>query len=385
MENGNALVLVSADGMAILRSIPNKYHFKNLRDAYESYSGVVADYQYLPSGKRYMLTNANRWVYNPKPAVIGSWEGDEFIGYPYDMHHGGINNAATYPKLLPKSIAIKGNELYVSRDDGMICIELPSGSISNVPAYNQKTAERMCFDDKGVLWACTSKGIVAFDGTNCTLYDKKTLGIAIPKDAEQMLCDKKGVVWIAAKNGLYRKTGDKWEVFTEKEGMPFTKIARMFSTGDRLYFIKSSGIFKPNKELAWMEGDQFGFVEMDVNFQDEWADFDENGRLWFWSTGPNLKDNKPELCSADQTGILSRLPRKEIAPLSLYQHIKSVAVSGDNVLILVNGYFGHPLESSRIQLQDPNQPAPALNTYIDFIKKCDEYLNGHLIITVNTK
>ncbi|MCQ2336784.1 MAG: hypothetical protein MJ010_06370 [Paludibacteraceae bacterium] len=326
----DALVLVTNAMISVLfRADYPSCKIVNYYSSDKARSQLVADWQYVPSVGKVALANATRLYYTPYCTTIGSWDGTKWSGVKYDMHQTG-EKLYLKPELVISAFAIKDNSIYVARKAGLAIIDKQTGSVTEVPAYTATVPDRMCFDKDGILWACTSKGIVSFDGKTCTLYDKKSIGMPTPDDAHQMTCDENGVIWVAADNGLFRKNADGWTVFNKKNGvLPFNGVRKFTFRNGRVLILKECGMLGLIKECGWLENDKYTPISLDGYISDKNSDFDNDGRLWFVS--------EKGINCLDETGVKTVISAAG-TPLELPIISGGLYVADGKVILIVTGY-----------------------------------------------
>lgn len=371
-QNKNSLILVSSESISILYSkdYPN-IAIDNLYSNDIAQTLKITDYQYLPSGKKVVLANSNRMAYTKYKSVIGTWDGNKWSGVDYNMHLIVKNNIYNEPSMFIKSFAIDDNTLYVSRKAGLAQIDQQTGKITEVKAYTAGMAERMCLDKNSNLWACTSKGVVFFDGNTCTLFDKKVMGIPVPNNANQMMFDTGGTLWIAADNGLFCKKNDEWTVFNKKNGaLPFNGIKKFRIHNGRIYILKDGGLLAINKGYGWLENGKYTAINTETGFADHLSDFDDNGNLWYVT--------KDGIHCANENGDKIVFPSKN-TPIELPIIVTGFHIIDGKIIVIVSGYHSNAFGKEIVANGD--NAAIYRNKIRESVEKTEDDLYGSMILT----
>jgi signal transduction histidine kinase/ligand-binding sensor domain-containing protein len=115
----------------------------------------------------------------------------------------------------------------------------------------QNTVQALAQTRDGFLWLGTEAGLVRFDGTGFTLFDR-TSNPALPGNDVQCLFEgHDGALWIGTSEGLARWKDGAMKAFTTKDGLPANGIRAL--VGDE----SGSLAVWTNEGLAKQEGERF--------------------------------------------------------------------------------------------------------------------------------
>lgn len=218
-------------------------------------------------------------------------------------------------------------------------------------------------DSLGRIWmgsdSSASNGIVAYDGTNFTLYDTEK-GL-IKNQVNGFGLDRKGNLWVCTEGGLSCFSGSQFTNYTTKEGLPNKYVHRFYEDEQGTFWIgMANGISKFDGKTFQHYTVKDGLADNSVR-----AITSYNGRLWIGTLrGISVFDGKKftnytvkqglisdsitngikssiddSLWFSTTEGVVRYQPKEELltakAPLI---HLTSIS-AGDEILALQPKYF----------------------------------------------
>jgi signal transduction histidine kinase/ligand-binding sensor domain-containing protein/DNA-binding response OmpR family regulator/HPt (histidine-containing phosphotransfer) domain-containing protein len=96
----------------------------------------------------------------------------------------------------------------------------------------QNTVQAITQTPDGYLWVGTQEGLVRFDGTRFTLFDRRTTPELSTNSVLALLADQDGTLWIGTNGGgLLRMTGARFEALGPGEGLTGLKVQSLARDG----------------------------------------------------------------------------------------------------------------------------------------------------------
>jgi signal transduction histidine kinase/ligand-binding sensor domain-containing protein len=94
----------------------------------------------------------------------------------------------------------------------------------------QNTVQALTQTQDGFVWLGTEAGLVRFDGTSFTVYDKNSTPALPGNDVRCLLGAKDGALWIGTSEGLARWKDGVVKNFTANDGLPGNGILELWET-----------------------------------------------------------------------------------------------------------------------------------------------------------
>ena len=117
----------------------------------------------------------------------------------------------------------------------------------------QNTVQAIAQTPDGYLWIGTQEGLVRFDGTQFTLFDRRTTPELAATSVVALLADLDGTLWVGTNGGgLLRMSGDRFETFGPGTGLTGLKIQALARDGRGALWVGTDdeGLFR-------LEGSRF--------------------------------------------------------------------------------------------------------------------------------
>lgn len=156
----------------------------------------------------------------------------------------------------------EGNIYIGSNDDGLLCYNKQSGTISRIPNCPQleyATINDMTHDNKGRLWVASSEGLFVISN-NTVLRNYTEKNSRLPMGTVSIRFDQQGKGWIGAANGLclYLPQEDDFKTSGFPQGL--------FNGDKRLYFqVKGNTIYaRSHTKVYWTDDQMKQFGELDI-------------------------------------------------------------------------------------------------------------------------
>jgi ligand-binding sensor domain-containing protein/serine phosphatase RsbU (regulator of sigma subunit) len=141
------------------------------------------------------------------------------------------------------------------------------------------------FDNEGVMWMGTPKGICKYDGKFITNY---TTDHGLPDDhISKLFLDSKGNIWIGTQyGGLAKYDGTNIQILNNENGLPANNISGITedSKGNIWISMWSGGISKFDGKYITTWNREQGLYEMRVLS----VEADENDQIWICTNGGGL-------------------------------------------------------------------------------------------------
>jgi len=124
-----------------------------------------------------------------------------------------------------RSLAVTpdGKLWVASATDGLSVIDTRTLRISRIGASSGLQATKtlsLYVDPRGRLWVACREGLFVSSQISATRFEPAFPGVLLPEEEIYSLrFDSKGVLWMAGNRGLLRMAGDKWQRFSETEGL----------------------------------------------------------------------------------------------------------------------------------------------------------------------
>ncbi|MBK9375916.1 MAG: response regulator [Holophagales bacterium] len=147
----------------------------------------------------------------------------------------------------------------------------------------QNTVQAISQTPDGYLWIGTQEGLVRFDGTRFTLFDRRTTPEFSANSVLALLADHDGTLWVGTNGGgLLRMTGTRFEALGPREGLAGLKVQSLARDGRGVLWVGTDdeGLFR-------QEGAGFRRVEPTggSRFLVRTLCVDRAGVVWAGSTG----------------------------------------------------------------------------------------------------
>lgn len=138
---------------------------------------------------------------------------------------------------------------------------------------------------KNDIWVCTdSKGLVHYDGSTWTIFDKTT-GLPSDDDWRKSIKDKAGNYWFSSRDiGVAKLSGINWTYYNNTNSkLKFNVVDDILQSKDGTVWVASYEQVLSFKNGVWKEYDfngLFGYSTLSVNSMYE----DPSGKLWACTT-----------------------------------------------------------------------------------------------------
>lgn len=212
------------------------------------------------------LGNANVW------AIVRDANGTLWAGNDLGLYYLKAGKAGSSPRWQKWDLGRKAMTIdnILPAADGTIWIGSSSGLLARINVGARSTTVygeesgltsnhifHMSFDGDGRLWLATRGGLHRGTGRNGRPFFEYTEppGYERATVFDRFLLDRENHLWIGGRASLLRLTGDKWEKFGMKDGLPnyrFERLAQTFDGSIWVGFSGASGIAKitfKNKRL----------------------------------------------------------------------------------------------------------------------------------------
>jgi ligand-binding sensor domain-containing protein/signal transduction histidine kinase len=115
----------------------------------------------------------------------------------------------------------------------------------------QNTVQALLQTRDGFVWLGTEVGLVRFDGTSFTLFDRNSTPALPGNDVQCLFESHDGALWIGTSEGLARMKDGSFTAFTNKDGLPGSGILTVIED--------SSGVLWVSTNEGWsrLAGDRF--------------------------------------------------------------------------------------------------------------------------------
>ncbi|MCB1056104.1 MAG: hypothetical protein KDD11_11440 [Acidobacteria bacterium] len=146
----------------------------------------------------------------------------------------------------------------------------------------QNSVTAIVQDPTGYLWLGTQEGVVRFDGSQFTVFDRGTTPELGHNFVSALAVDPSGALWIGTRGGLTRYREGRFERFGAELGLPSEVVGSLtIGPEGRLWVGTRAG-------LARLDGDRFETLGRadglpNENIQALWTD--PRGRLWVGTEG----------------------------------------------------------------------------------------------------
>ena len=111
----------------------------------------------------------------------------------------------------------------------------------------QNTVQAIAQTPDGYLWIGTQEGLVRFDGTRFTLFDRRTTPEFSANSVLALLADHDGTLWVGTNGGgLLRMTGTRFEALGPREGLAGLKVQSLARDGRGVLWVGTDdeGLFR---------------------------------------------------------------------------------------------------------------------------------------------
>jgi signal transduction histidine kinase/ligand-binding sensor domain-containing protein/DNA-binding response OmpR family regulator/HPt (histidine-containing phosphotransfer) domain-containing protein len=111
----------------------------------------------------------------------------------------------------------------------------------------QNTVQAITQTPDGYLWIGTQEGLVRFDGTRFTLFDRRTTPELAASSVLALLADQDGTLWIGTNGGgLLRMKGTRFELLGPRDGLQGLKVQALARDGRGVLWVGTDdeGLFR---------------------------------------------------------------------------------------------------------------------------------------------
>ncbi len=148
----------------------------------------------------------------------------------------------------------------------------------------QNTVQAIAQTPDGYLWIGTQEGLVRFDGTQFTLFDRRTTPEITASSVVALLAEQDGTLWVGTNGGgLLRMRGDRFETFGPGTGLTGLKVQALARDGRGALWVGTDdeGLFR-------LEGSRFRRLSAAdglESFLVRTLCVDRAGAMWVGTTG----------------------------------------------------------------------------------------------------
>lgn len=141
-------------------------------------------------------------------------------------------------------------------------------------------------EQSGIFWIGTeSDGLVKFDGSNFTTYNRFNSGLPNNK-VTTITCDPDGSVWIGTEGGLANLNGSLWTIYNQDSGLPDNEVTDIVIDEQNTLWIAMDG-----GGLAKLDGEELTTFDltgagMPTSYLTSLT-IDNDGNIWAgtWNSG----------------------------------------------------------------------------------------------------
>lgn len=215
--------------------------------------------------------------------LVGVYENSQWKYYKMavDKEAGlGLGMEGTFPNCA--CYTSKGI-LIGTYNDGVMLFDPSTEEATNIESYDLKKFGKNVRDIKedknGTIWIGTNKGLLTYDGSNFSLFDKKKSDFK----SDRVNClhiTPNNVVWVGTGgDGVFSFDGSNWAAYTKKEGLKGTNIASLTGLGEVVYF-SDQNTFRVSNKLMSVKDGKVSNEELPFYIAKRALDTDDKGNLW---------------------------------------------------------------------------------------------------------
>lgn len=115
----------------------------------------------------------------------------------------------------------------------------------------QNTVQALVQTRDGFVWLGTEVGLVRFDGSGFTVFDRNSTPALPGNDVRCLLETRDGALWIGTSDGLARMKDGAVTAFTTKDGLPGNAIRALVEASNGTLFVWT------DQGIAQQAGDRF--------------------------------------------------------------------------------------------------------------------------------
>ncbi|MDR0872009.1 MAG: hypothetical protein LBN27_00885 [Prevotellaceae bacterium] len=240
-----------------------------------------------------VITNedrSNRWV--------GKYENDTWTYKPFNPE----KEATTFgiPGTMPSCIAQTDKGIFVgSLNGGLLQYDFETGVAKNVAGYDIKQfgdkIKDLEADKNGNLWIAAEDGLLKYDGTSFTLYNKKNSALLSKSINVLQYVAETNTLWVGTKDGVFTFDGTNWTEYGKKQGLKPDNVRGLAVSGNKAYVYISGGInMNTTQPLAIIDNGVVTIEKAPAWFAG--IVLDDNGTLWLaGSQGLMYKKNNESI------------------------------------------------------------------------------------------